>query len=124
MGEKKYFKGLTVLLIILFSFIYTSCDSKKLNGRWESSAAISYEFSKSTYTMEIKLPCNVVKVSGTYRLSDDEIFTKAQKISHDNGITWEENDGELISVEEVSQPIVFNSDETISISKITYKNIK
>ena len=124
---KKSFK-LTLLFFCLSCIgigIFSSCSNgPKLEGMWESSTAVSYEFTKSTYTMKVNILFAVAKISGPYRIDGDSLFVTAEKISFDDGKTWTKNNGEIFSTDEQILPLTFNSDGTISISNMVYTKAK
>lgn len=95
-----------------------------LEGFWESSSALSYEFGKSTYIRKTNLIFTVAEISGSYHFSDKELYMTVEKISYDDGKTWQENDGEIFPLEEQIYPLSFNPDGTISISNIMFSKSK
>ncbi len=120
----KFLKQFVLILIVFISLSFISCKNDYLAGRWESSSAVSYEFNKKTYVREVNILFTVAKISGSYRIDGDKIYTTAERISFDDGETWRENNGEIFPVEEQSAPFVKNSNESILISNVGYKKVK
>lgn len=119
---KKFIKSTLLCLFLSIGIFCTSCsDGKKIVGHWESPTTVSYDFDNSLYTMKVNIIFTVAKISGPYRISGDSIYMTAEKISFDDGQTWNENDGEIFPREEQIQPFAFNDDGTISISNVVYK---
>ena len=118
---KKKLKAFLILSGICVGFLTSCAKGRSIEGRWKNASNGAIEFSNGLYTMETNIIFTVAKTRGPYRISNDSIYLTAEKISFDDGNSWNENDGSIFPVKEQILPFKFNPDETISISNLTYK---